>query len=118
VKRVSAVLLAVLALLGLSVLLRFFGVTTPAGALLLGAAAVGCIIGWLIGTRLPPWLPVAIAVIGVVAMIVGFSQYNDDGESGPLFEPLLVVGTRIIPALLAGYAAAVLAGHLRSGTED
>jgi hypothetical protein len=92
VKRVSAVLLAVLALLGLSVLLRFFGVTTPAGALLLGAAAVGCIIGWLIGTRLPP--------------------------AGPLFEPLLVVGTRIIPALLAGYAAAVLAGHLRSGTDE
>jgi hypothetical protein len=92
VKRVSAVLLAVLALLGLSVLLRFFGATTPAGALLLGAAAMGCVIGLLIGTRLPP--------------------------AGPLFEPLLVVGTRIIPALLAGYAAAVLAGHLRSGTED
>jgi hypothetical protein len=118
VERLPAVIVALLALLGVSVLVRFFGATSPAGALLLGAAGVGGIIGWLVGPRLPLWLPVTIAVISVVAMIVGFSQYNDDGPSGPLFEPLLVLGTRIIPALLAGMAAAVLAGHLRSGPDD
>jgi hypothetical protein len=74
---------------------------------LVAPAAVGFQIGWLTRARVPTWLFVALAVGGIVLVLVGFSQYEDDGDSGPLFEPLVGVGVAALPAaaLVGGIAA-------------
>ena len=74
---------------------------------LLGPAAVGVQIGWSTRASVPTWLFIALAVGGIGLVLAGFSQYNDDGDSGPLFVPLVALGAAALPAtaLVAGIAA-------------
>ena len=56
---------------------------------------------------MPTWLFVALAVAGIALVLVGFTQYDDDGDSGPLFWALLALGAVALPAaaLVGGIAA-------------
>jgi hypothetical protein len=74
---------------------------------LVGPAAVGAQIGWSTRASVPTWLFIALAVGGIVLVLLGFSQYDDDGDSGPLFVPLVALGAAALPAtaLVAGIAA-------------
>lgn len=74
---------------------------------LVTSAAVGGLVGWMTEARLPRWIAPALGVSGMVLVLMGFSQYNDDGPSGPLFGPLALAGVAALPmaALLAGLSA-------------
>jgi hypothetical protein len=102
------VALGVLILVGLFISLLIGGLRDELVILgLLGPAAVGVQIGWSTRASVPTWLFVALAVGGIGLVLAGFSQYNDDGDSGPLFVPLVALGAAALPAtaLVAGIAA-------------
>jgi hypothetical protein len=81
-------------------------------------AAVGAVVGWLVAPRVPIWIPVALAAAGVGAVALGFSDYNDDGPSGPLFEPMVFVGARVVPVLVVSTAGVAVVARLRHGTDS
>jgi hypothetical protein len=71
---------------------------------LVGGAAVGAQVGWMTRASAPTWVAPVIGIGGIGFLLVGFTQYNDDGPSGALFGPFLFVGLLAIPAaaLVAG----------------
>jgi hypothetical protein len=73
----------------------------------LGPAAVGVQIGWFTRASVPTWVLLALAAGGIALVLAGFSQYDDDGDSGPLFAPLVGIGVVALPvaALIGGIAA-------------
>jgi hypothetical protein len=75
---------------------------------LVGGAAVGAQVGWMTRASAPVWLAPVLAGAGIGFLLVAFTQYNDDGPSGPLFGPFLLVGLLAIPA--AAVAAGVSVG--------
>jgi hypothetical protein len=107
------VVISLAALLVLVLLLSLGGVVPPGGTLLLAGAAIGVLVGWLAAPRVPVWLPVVPIGLAIVAFVIGMSQYNDDGQSGPLFEPMLIFAGRVAPAALALIAGAAVVGTLR-----
>jgi peptidoglycan/LPS O-acetylase OafA/YrhL len=97
-----------LLLVGLFVTLLLGGVRDELVILgLIGPAAIGLQVGWSTRASVPTWLFIALGVGGIALVLLGFSQYNDDGDSGPLFVPLVVVGVAALPAaaLVGGIAA-------------
>lgn len=106
----AAVPFALAVLVGLGVLLSLLigGVRDEIVVLgLLAPAAIGAQVGWYTRARVPTWLFVALAVAGIALILVGFTQYDDDGDSGPLFWVLLPLGAVALPAaaLVGGLAA-------------
>jgi len=106
----DAVPFALAALVALGVLLSLLigGVRDEIVVLgLLAPAAIGAQVGWYTRARVPTWLFVALAVAGIALILVGFTQYDDDGDSGPLFWVLLPLGGIALPAaaLVGGLAA-------------
>jgi hypothetical protein len=100
--------LAVLIALGVMVPLLIGGLRDEIVILgLVGPAAIGAQVGWSTRARVPTWLFVTLAVAGIVLVLVGFTQYDDDGDSGPLFWALLALGAVALPAaaLVGGIAA-------------
>ena len=100
--------LAVLIALGVLVPLAIGGVRDEILILgLLGPAAIGAQVGWSTRARVPTWLFVALAFAGIALVLVGFSRYDDDGDSGPFFWVLLTLGAIALPAaaLVGGIAA-------------
>jgi peptidoglycan/LPS O-acetylase OafA/YrhL len=75
---------------------------------LLGPAAVGMQIGWFTRANVPTWVFVALAVGGIALVLAGFSQYEDEGESGELLVPFVGVG-------IAALVAAALVGGIAAG---
>ncbi len=115
-----AAVLAVSVAAGFALLwfVRAAGMIPPAGSLLLVGAAAGGVLGWLAAPHVPIWVPVALAAGGAGAVVLGLSDYNDDGPSGPLFEPMLFLGARVIPVLLISTIAVAVVGGLRLGAEE
>lgn len=106
----AAVPFALAVLVGLGVLLSLLigGVRDEIVVLgLLAPAAIGAQVGWYTRARVPTWLFVALAVAGIALILIGFTQYDDDGDSGPLFWVLLPLGAVALPAaaLVGGLAA-------------
>ena len=100
--------LGVLIILGVLVSLLIGGVRDEIVVLgLLAPAAIGAQVGWYTRARVPTWLFVALAVAGIALILVGFTQYDDEGDSGPLFWVLLPLGAIALPAaaLVGGLAA-------------
>lgn len=100
--------LAVLIALGVLVPLLIGGVRDEIVVLgLVAPAAIGAQVGWSTRARVPTWLFVALGAGGIALVLVGFTQYNDDGDSGPLFWVLLTMGAVALPAaaLVGGIAA-------------
>lgn len=100
--------LAVLIALGVLVPLMIGGVRDEIVVLgLLAPAAIGAQVGWSTRVRVPTWLFVTLAVAGIALVLVGLTQYNDDGDSGPLFWVILTLGAVALPAaaLVGGIAA-------------
>lgn len=100
--------LGILIALGVLVPLLIGGVRDEILVLgLLAPAAIGAQVGWSTRARVPTWLFVVLAVAGIALILVGFTQYDDDGDSGPLFWALLPLGAIALPAaaLVAGLAA-------------
>ena len=100
--------LAVLIALGVMVPLLIGGLRDEIVILgLLAPAAIGAQVGWSTRARVPTWLFVTLAIAGIVLVLVGFTQYDDDGDSGPLFWMLLGLGALALPAaaLVGGVAA-------------
>jgi hypothetical protein len=101
------ILIGALILVGLFVTLLLGGIRDELVILgLIGPVAVGLQIGWSTRARVPTWLFIALAVGGIALVLAGLTQYDDDGDSGPLFVPLLVVGIAALPAaaLVGGIA--------------
>ena len=100
--------LAVLIALGVLLSLLIGGVRDEILVLgLLVPAAIGAQVGWSTRARVPTWLFVGLAALGIALVLVGFTQYSDDGDSGPLFWVLLGLGAIALPAaaLVGGVAA-------------
>jgi hypothetical protein len=100
--------LAVLIALGVLVPLLIGGVRDEIVVLgLLAPAAIGAQVGWSTRAHVPTWLFVALAVAGIALVLVGFTRYDGDGDSGPLFWVLLTLGAIALPAaaLVGGIAA-------------
>ena len=100
--------LAVLIALGVLVSLFVGGVRDEIVVLgLLAPAAIGGQVGWYTRARVPTWLFVTLALAGIALVLVGFTQHDDDGDSGPLFWVLLTLGAVALPAaaLVGGIAA-------------
>jgi hypothetical protein len=100
--------LAILIALGVMVPLLIGGLRDEIVVLgLLGPAAIGAQVGWSTRARVPTWLFVALAVAGIALVLVGFTRYDDEGDSGPLFWALLALGAIALPAaaLVGGIAA-------------
>jgi hypothetical protein len=79
---------------------------------LVGGAAVGAQVGWMTRASVPPWLAPVLAGAGIGFLLVAFTQYNDDGPSGPLFSPFLLLDLLAIPAASAAAGVSV-GGRLR-----
>jgi hypothetical protein len=75
---------------------------------LLLPAAIGTQIGWSTRVSVPTWVFIALAVGGIALVLAGFSQYDDDGDSGPLFVPLVGLGAAALPA--AAFVGGIAAG--------
>jgi hypothetical protein len=115
---IGVVSVAIAALLAQLWFLRAqLGVVPPAGSPLIIGAAVGAVVGWLVAPRVSIWIPVVLAAAGVGAVALGFSDYNDDGPSDPLFEPMVFVGARVVPVLVVLAGAVAVVGQLRHGTD-
>jgi hypothetical protein len=102
------VALGVLILVGLFLSLLIGGLRDELVILgVLGPAAVGVQIGWFTRASVPTWVFIVLAVGGTALVLAGFSQYDDDGDSGPLFWPLVGIGVAALPAaaLVGGIAA-------------
>jgi hypothetical protein len=100
--------LAVLITLGVLIPLLIGGVRDEIVVLgLVAPAAIGAQVGWYTRARVPTWLFVALSVAGIALVLAGFTQYDDDGDSGPLFWVLLTLGAVALPAaaLVGGIAA-------------
>lgn len=100
--------LAVLTVLGVLVSLLIGGVRDEIVVLgLVAPAAIGAQVGWSTRARVPTWLFVALAAAGIALVLVGVTQYDDDGDSGALFWVLLSGGAIALPAaaLVGGIAA-------------
>jgi hypothetical protein len=82
----------------------------------LGPLVVGALIGWFTRARVPIWVFIALPVSGVVLFLIGFADYNDDGPSGPLFGPCLVLGVTAFAA--TALAAGMTLGASVRGTAD
>jgi len=103
-----AVALGVLILAGVLVSLFVGGLRDEVVVLgLVLPAAVGTQVGWLTRASLPTWIFVVLAVAGVALVLGGLSQYDEHGDSGPLFIPLVGLGAAALPtaALVGGIAA-------------
>jgi hypothetical protein len=74
----------------------------------LGAGAIGGYVGGKTGAHVPGWAFAALPVVGLGAIVLGFTQYNDDGPSGALLDPFLYFGIAIVP--VAVFAAGVVMG--------
>ena len=110
-----AILIGALILVGLFATLLFGGIRDELLILgLIGPAAVGLQIGWSTRARVPTWLFVALAVGGTALVLAGLTQYDDDGDSGPLFVPLLVIGIAALPAAALVGGSAVGASWRRT----
>jgi hypothetical protein len=74
--------------------------------------AAGFAVGWQVGATISPAVPTAAVVIGTALILVGLTEYRDDGDSGPLvlLIPLGLLGMPIAVTALAGLA---LGGRLR-----
>jgi hypothetical protein len=114
----GVVLVSLAAVLAVLWFLGAQAVVPPAGSLLIIVAAVGAVVGWLVAPRVPIWIALALPAAGVGALALGFSDYNDDGPSGPLFEPMVFIGARVVPVLVVFTGAVAVAGRLRHGADS
>ena len=104
----SAVALGALILVGLLVSSLVGGLRDEVIVLgVLMPAAIGTQIGWSTRVSVPTWVFIVLAAGGIALVLAGFSQYDDDGDSGPLFIPLVALGAVALPAaaLVGGMAA-------------
>lgn len=105
----AAVAFAVLAVITLAVSFSSVPFFVPNAALVLvvlALATAGSLIGWMTKVAVPVWLLIALPSIAVACNVLGWGQYNDDGDSGPLFNlVVLVPGLLAAAALIAGIAA-------------
>ena len=104
----SAVALGALIVVGLLVSSLVGGLRDEVVVLgVLLPAAIGTQIGWSTRVSVPTWVFIALAAAGIALVLAGFSQYDDQGDSGPLFIPLVGLGAVALPAaaLVGGMAA-------------
>lgn len=74
--------------------------------LVFGPATIGAVLGWLSRAAIPIWLMIALPAFAIACHVVGWGQYNDDGDSGALVGlVVLVPGLLAAGALTAGMAA-------------
>jgi hypothetical protein len=99
---------ALISLLPATVVLYLWLPGARVGALALYVLAplvVGAQIGWVTGIRTRIGALVGLPLVAIACFLVGWSQYNDDGDSGPL---VVLVGVAI-PFFVASALAAGLA---------
>jgi hypothetical protein len=81
-------------------------------AAFLAVGVAGFAVGWQVGARVSPAVPLAAVVIGTAMILIGLTDYRDDSDSGPLIVlvPLAALGMPIAVTALAGLA---LGGRLK-----
>jgi hypothetical protein len=82
---------------------------------LLGPAAVGALLGWLTRVRIPIVALVGLPLAAIGCVLFGWSQYKDDGDSGPL---LGLVGLALPLFAASGLAAGAAAGASWRGVRE
>jgi hypothetical protein len=107
-KSAVAITLGALVLAGVLVSLFVSGLRDEVVVLgLVLPALVGTQVGWLTRASVPTWIFVVLAIGGVALVLLGLTQYDEHGDSGPLFIPLVGLGAAALPtaSLVGGIAA-------------
>src|SRR6266511_1897037 len=73
---------------------------------LLAPAAVGALLGWVTRVRIPIVVLVGLPLAAIGCLVLGWSQYHDDGDSGPLIVLVAVAIPLFAASALAAGAAA------------